>query len=840
MSASKMNARTTVAQNASNVFWSMMDKEVGSNCARSQGENGADQHGLLGMAGENASQLQGAFVAAFGGLCRGCSAERAREFLRNIETEAKARGGKTLQNAMATLIVMVWQLRDCRGGKGEKALFHVLLMALYRRFPKSVTALMPLVPEYGYWKDFQHLIQNCHESNRSQDFSLMTEECYRLMAEQLKDDRATLDDWEENKGKPGCPKMPKLSLAAKYTPKEDRALDKKCGAAKKMAEHLFPELYQQDRFTAMAAYRRFYAPLQKAIKTTETLMSANKWDEIEFVLVPGRLLNICRRAFLNLKGGKKCKEDTERSTEESRRTCKANLLKHFERAEKGEVKIHGAKSLDPHEIVGKFMSQRLSEDEKRLLTLQFKAHVETMREKIEKDGIPIDQVLTMADVSGSMAGTPMEVAISFAIMLSELMKAPYGDKFISFAEKPMWIELQPDWSLEQKVNHAKMSKWGMTTDFLAVHDMILALAIKHQLQPEQLPLKFIVLSDMQFNQAAKSCGSNTYSTLSSYADQKLLNTTRNVSTSSYSSSSYCQQTMNFQTHHQILVEAYRKVGLSVCGKPYQLPETVYWNLRGDTCGAPVQADTPNTRFISGFNASLIPLALGEIEASDYTEPEKQKPPTPWDTFVMAMDNERYDPIHKVLAETGEGVFAGYQPPVRESEQTTEESKESEPNEDKSSHFWEIGDRVNAEDHRGKRYDGEIVEMREESAGVEELKVHFDKFSDKWDEWYPTNSPKVWLLASPEDLRTTQSPPPAPKKHTDNPLKWTSSQVSDWVEGFEPFAHRRAVDEGIDGSCLDIIVKADDRESLKELGVKSGLKQTRLIRDWKAMTQVDED
>ena len=94
-----------------------------------------------------------------------------------------------------------------------------------------------------------------------------------------------------------------LSLLAKYIPKEGRSFDKRYKCAKRMAKLLFPTEFTDDFKRAMRLYRKLVARLNVTIQTTEVLMSGNQWDKIKFRLVPGRLMRICQRAFLNLKGG---------------------------------------------------------------------------------------------------------------------------------------------------------------------------------------------------------------------------------------------------------------------------------------------------------------------------------------------------------------------------------------------------------------------------------------------------------------------------------------------------------------------------------------------------------
>ena len=86
---------TTTQKTPENTFWKSMDRAVGSISAeRTIGENGAHQWGMTGLVADSSrtEQIQGALVAAFAGLARGCSKQRVRQFLSNIITEARGRG----------------------------------------------------------------------------------------------------------------------------------------------------------------------------------------------------------------------------------------------------------------------------------------------------------------------------------------------------------------------------------------------------------------------------------------------------------------------------------------------------------------------------------------------------------------------------------------------------------------------------------------------------------------------------------------------------------------------------------------------------------------------------
>ena len=69
------------------------------------------------------------------------------------------------------------------------------------------------------------------------------------------------------------------------------------------------------------------------------------------------------------------------------------------------------------------------------------------------------------DVSGSMSGTPMEVAIALGILVSEITSPSYANRCLTFSARPEWVEIDPSMSLEEKVHQVQSAPWGMNTDF---------------------------------------------------------------------------------------------------------------------------------------------------------------------------------------------------------------------------------------------------------------------------------------------------------------------------------------------------------------------------------------
>merc|ERR1711907_765222 len=92
-----------------------------------------------------------------------------------------------------------------------------------------------------------------------------------------------------------------------------------------------------------------------------------------------------------------------------------------------------------------------------------------------------------------------------------------------------------------------------------------------------------------------------------------------------------------------------EVGQKVCGSPYAPPKIIFWNLRANTVGFPVEANAPNTMLLSGFSPALLKLILTGSELGVTAE----------ETVRKALDDSAYDPVRLKLSELESGVFKEY-------------------------------------------------------------------------------------------------------------------------------------------------------------------------------------
>jgi hypothetical protein len=578
------------------------------------GENGQAEISLKYMC----SSAEGALVAIYGGLLRDSSIDKVKElltgFIRSLEDLAE---GKRADYARY-LVCLIFYTRDCRGGKGERNIFRSLFLESYRYFPKTIESLVQHIPTYGYWKDLNEILVDISDSTADVNFEQLKNTIYAIMADQLRIDSDNynlfiLDNKTANESGENYNKKLHLTLVAKYSPKEGGSYDRKMKAAKELAMRLFPLEFKTDFRMALKSYRKMVSMLNQAIRTTEVLMCQKRFSEIQFKLVPGKCLLKYRCAFLNtISGG----DEFRYPNDNDRMTCRANILKFMEDVKNGKKRMNVGQ-LFIHEIVEKIVnhnngSKNLTEEELELCELAWNEIIKTYQEQLEKGEIKLNKGVVMADVSGSMNGTPMMVSIASALFISNFVNEPYRHRFITFDTTPKWLYVEPNLKLVDKIKIIMNSPWGGSTNFEKAMNLILDAAVKFSLQPNELPEWFLLVSDMQFD----SANSNS----------------------------------NWETMHEHIQETFRTVGIKTCGKPYQVPHFIYWNVRGDTNGLPVVSSELGCQIVSGYSIAILKEIFKNQDLTNIT---------PWSNLQSTLDGTRYEIIRNNVSSIAEEPYFSY-------------------------------------------------------------------------------------------------------------------------------------------------------------------------------------
>jgi len=587
--------------------------------------------------------------------------------LESLFTAAAAEA--TTPEAKADLVVLAFQTRGTRGtGKGEKSLAYALLVRLAKSFGnEAIVAVLSLLPSFGYWKDLVHMLAmpDCPQP--------IADKCLDLLSEQLLEDEAELAKAVAEK------RTPSLSLAAKYAPREGTAFDKKERGrlAKRFALKLFGGA---NPASAARKYRKLCSSLNQALNTTECLMAAGRWEEIKFASVASVCLQRHRKAFLNekVKGALSPAEEAtgnRHPADASRVAARAHLREALV-SKKG---VQG-KALQPHELVQKFMRGSVSTVEADLLDAQWASMREGTLTAMAKAAelrdvevllaaapaaaaegealgslaalqaalpkhVDLGKLVPLVDVSGSMSGTPMEVAIALGILVSECTAPAFRDRLLTFETRPSWVDLSDCTSLRAKVQETQAAPWGGSTDFEAACERILASAEAAKLTADEIP-DLIVFSDMQFDDAAGG-GGDGYGYGYGYRGRRAA---------------------SWETAFERLQRRFDEVGRKVTGTPWAAPRIIFWNLRGNTVGFPVAKDTPNVQMLSGFSPALLKLVISGADiVAD--EQEQVQPdgtvkfvragPTPEQTLRSALDDADFDVVRVKLTELEAGPFKEY-------------------------------------------------------------------------------------------------------------------------------------------------------------------------------------
>ena len=417
----------------------------------------------------------------------------------------------------------LFYLRDCRGGQGERRFFRVCFNWLCHEDPQAALRNLVHLSEYGRWDDLLYTTYNTIL------FANALEEVKRQLALDVQ-----------------C-KTP--SLLAKWLPSENASSME----TKRMA-------HEVRRFLGMShkEYRQILSALRKRINVLERLMSANKWDEIEFDKIPSKAGLVYKNAF-------------------ARRDIIAKKYETFAKSENTKV---NAKTLFPYEVVAKAIQKCDWRYESKLS--------DTDRAMIEKywnnlpdylNGEPCS-MMCVVDTSGSMTGheanAPLNIACSLGMYCAERVGGPFKDHYISFSSEPQLIKIEGV-DFVDKVCRIYRTNLYENTDLVKTFDMLKQIALTPGVNKEDIPKTLVVISDMQID-----CSGTSNWTRGHY--ERVNQWT----------------TENTATEMEKLREEWAECGLT-------LPKLVYWNVNASK--NTILDDGPDVSFVSGASPIIFQQVL---------------------------------------------------------------------------------------------------------------------------------------------------------------------------------------------------------------------------------------
>ncbi|KND90044.1 Uncharacterized protein TOPH_05356 [Tolypocladium ophioglossoides CBS 100239] len=433
----------------------------------------------------------------------------------------------------------------------------------------------------------------------------------RLFAEQLEADLAALRG-EDPKAKRS------ISLCGKWAPSHDHFHDRHTFIISSIAEAMYPRESLDDALSATddretylkrarERYRKDMSALRAHLEVVERNIAAGTFDKIKYDRVPSLAMSAYSGVFIE--------KDFDRFEE------------YISRVAEGKANISGATMLPSTLIQKAGMSSRspwettvekqaagaealLENKKKELEGKVVDGQWKTLVQRI-KDSGTLSSSIAVCDVSGSMLdptfsdGTrPRDSAIGLSLLVAEVTEPPFGGAFITFSENPQVENVDLSQTLREKVARMQSASWNMNTNFVKVFEkLILPMALKNKLKPEEMVKRVFVFSDMHFD-SAETCSATRARGRDRGGEEPEEN--------------------RWSTSYERIQGKFKDAG-------YEMPELVFWNLAGGRAGylgrggdatapKPVTVTEEGTSLVSGYSQGMLKVFL---DSGSFEEPEEE-------------------------------------------------------------------------------------------------------------------------------------------------------------------------------------------------------------------------
>lgn len=412
---------------------------------------------------------------------------------------------------------MAFYARNVRGGLGERRTARIIFKFLAKLYPDVMKKNIQFLPLFGRYDDLYEFVGTPVENDM-----------WRLIQEQWNLDIKNMKD-----NKP-------ISLLAKWLKSVNTSSQESNKLGKLTAKNL--GLSEKE-------YRKTLSVLRRYLDVTEVKMSHNQWSDINYAGVPSRAMSIYRNAF--------------------RRHDEERFNAYIESVSKGEAKINSS-TLFPYDILEKmglstwYDSNYLTVDHyDKVLEEQWKA----LPNYIEGE----NNVLIMADTSGSMEGRPLATSVGLAIYFAERNKGVFKDVFMTFSSRPSFVQLKGN-TLYEKIKC--IPSIVENTNLEAAFKLILDTAIRNNLTAEDMPKSLVVISDMEFDSATNN---------------------------------YSRQNWTFyESMRQMYVDS-----------GYEIPNVIFWNVDSRHDNFQVTSEYRGVQLASGQSPSVFKSILNNIGKTPY-------------------------------------------------------------------------------------------------------------------------------------------------------------------------------------------------------------------------------
>ena len=407
--------------------------------------------------------------------------------------------------------------------------------------PESIRKNIKFIPEFGRWDDLYALCDTPLEKD-----------AFAFIKRQLAIDVECITP----------------SLLGKWLKSENASSKETIYFANKTREYLGLSHKQ---------YRKILSILRARINVLEVLMSANRWEEIKFDKIPSKAGLIYKNAF-----------------------ARRDIIKaKYEQFAKDETTKVNAGALYPYEVVEKAINlmalNRWSKNKVALDNtdrLMINKYWDNLTDYFQDAKL---NALCMIDTSGSMLGTPINVATALGLYCAEHNHGPLANAYISFSSRPQLITTEGV-DFCDKVDRIVRTNLCENTNIEAAFDLILDAIKRQHLTQDQLPEYIIVISDMEFDAATQYDWRRTK----------------------------CHITLDTaETVMEGIEKKFNQMG-------FQMPKLIYWNVDARQANIPMIGNH-RVSYVSGFSPSIFKAILTGK--------------TGWELMIEAIDTERYACIH---------------------------------------------------------------------------------------------------------------------------------------------------------------------------------------------------
>lgn len=411
-----------------------------------------------------------------------------------------------------TAILNLIRMRDIRnGGLGVRSNYKFCLKRLAKLDKKLAIYLTYITPNIGRWDDIFVLLDEDVDP-------YVREHILNLIENTLHDDTDKVIDAVKSNNQ-----NIEISLLAKWLPNPKSKNEKTNRYAGLIMKHL--GINQRD-------YRHIKADLSKVLNVVEQKITTQDYNSIDYSKLPTKALRRYQKLFKRVDGEK--------------------YGAYIESLKNGTQRVKTT-GLYPYEIIKPLFTNRDDAD----ITL-----IQSLWDGINRSEIKKNTIVC-ADCSGSMytvvnkiKALPLLNSISLAILMSESIKGPFKNHFISFGSRPKLVDLSNRRYINDKLDKVSRFNDIESTNIMAVYKLILE-ASKQIIDPNEYIERLIIVSDMQFDRA-----------------------------------------MTNKAPHEEAKALFDEAKI-----PF--PEVIFWNVNSQNVSIPVKPNECGVKLVSGYSSNII-------------------------------------------------------------------------------------------------------------------------------------------------------------------------------------------------------------------------------------------